>query len=268
MEEVIVLSEEQMLVEEAKELVAANENSKREFAIGDIHGAHRALRQCLDLVKFDIDKDKLIALGDYSDGWPETPYVVEELMQIKNLVALRGNHDWWTYEWMKYGIAHLGWRNQGGDKTIDSYTEFFMENPDAREIHKDFFSNLNWYYVDGNKRLFIHAGYTSDTGVAGESGTNSFIWDRTLWEDTLSMANHEQPIKTRVYSEIFIGHSTTKRWDTDEPMEAHNITNLDTGAGYDGRLTIMDVNSKEYWQSDPVKELYADTDFKGRGNYR
>jgi hypothetical protein len=44
---------------------------------------------------------------------------------------------------------------------------------------------------------------------------------------------------------------------TDKPMHAANIINLDTGAGASGRLTIMDVKSKKFWQSDPVHRLYS-----------
>jgi serine/threonine protein phosphatase 1 len=39
-------------------------------------------------------------------------------------------------------------------------------------------------------------------------------------------------------------------------MQAGNIYNLDTGAGHHGRLTIMNVITRQYWQSDPVKTLY------------
>ena len=40
-------------------------------------------------------------------------------------------------------------------------------------------------------------------------------------------------------------------------MNAANIWNLDTGAGFRGKLTIMDINTKEYWQSDNVNEIYV-----------
>ena len=38
-----------------------------------------------------------------------------------------------------------------------------------------------------------------------------------------------------------------------------NVWNLDTGAGWSGKLTIMDVNSKEYWQADLTPDLYDGT---------
>lgn len=45
-------------------------------------------------------------------------------------------------------------------------------------------------------------------------------------------------------------------------MRRCNVWNIDTGAGWSGKLTIMDIDTKEYWQSDFVKELYPDE--KGR----
>ncbi|NJN40909.1 MAG: hypothetical protein HC811_00350 [Flammeovirgaceae bacterium] len=47
----------------------------RRFVLGDIHGAYRALRQCLERASFSYDEDLLIALGDVSDGWPDVKAV-------------------------------------------------------------------------------------------------------------------------------------------------------------------------------------------------
>jgi serine/threonine protein phosphatase 1 len=33
---------------------------------------------------------------------------------------------------------------------------------------------------------------------------------------------------------------------------------MDTGAGWDGCLSIMDINSKEFFTSDPVPSLYPE----------
>jgi len=37
---------------------------------------------------------------------------------------------------------------------------------------------------------------------------------------------------------------------------------MDTGAGWSGKLTIMDIDTNEFWQSDVVKDLYPEG---GRG---
>jgi len=64
------------------------------------------------------------------------------------------------------------------------------------------------------------------------------------------------------YSEVFIGHTSTQFWKCDEPMNAANIWNLDTGGGWFGKVSIMDIDTKEFWQSDKGNELYPE--FKGR----
>ncbi len=49
------------------------------------------------------------------------------------------------------------------------------------------------------------------------------------------------------------------------PMHVCNIWNLDTGGGWYGKLTIMNLQTKEYWQSDYVQDLYPKSD--GRRDY-
>ena len=38
-------------------------------------------------------------------------------------------------------------------------------------------------------------------------------------------------------------------WNITTPMQAANIINLDTGSGKGGLLTIMNLETKEYWQA-------------------
>jgi serine/threonine protein phosphatase 1 len=70
------------------------------------------------------------------------------------------------------------------------------------------------------------------------------------------------PKRLKIFREIFIGHTPTTNYDSEIPMQAHHVWNVDTGAAFKGRLTAMDVDTKEYWQSDPVWKLYPNE--KGR----
>ncbi|MCA9398849.1 MAG: metallophosphoesterase, partial [Candidatus Omnitrophica bacterium] len=54
----------------------------RVFAIGDIHGAYKALIQCLERSGFDYQKDRLIVLGDVCDGYPQAKKCISELLKI------------------------------------------------------------------------------------------------------------------------------------------------------------------------------------------
>ena len=64
------------------------------------------------------------------------------------------------------------------------------------------------------------------------------------------------PKRLKLYDEIYIGHTPVIRFNTDKPMNKHNVWNIDTGAGFDGKITILDIDTKEYWQSDSVPSFY------------
>ncbi|MDQ3290959.1 MAG: hypothetical protein M3Q05_06675, partial [Bacteroidota bacterium] len=43
-----------------------------------------------------------------------------------------------------------------------------------------------------------------------------------------------------------------------QPLQMGNVILMDTGAAFTGCLSIMDIDSKEVRQSDPLMELYPD----------
>ena len=252
----------------------------RTFVIGDIHGAHKALKQCLERSNFNNDTDTLIQLGDVVDGWSEVYECVEELLKIKNLIAIRGNHDDWFRQFLK-DLGHPCSWLQGGEGTLKSY----CNNLDKQYVTKDrgyvtdllsidipidhinfFLNKQKPYHVDENNNLFVHGGFNRHFDIEDTiyNGEDILMWDRDLWLAALSYGTIEpedyllKP-KFRTYNkfnEIFIGHTTTLNWRTDKPMNKANVWNLDTGGGFKGKLTIMDVETKEFWQSDNVNELY------------
>ena len=122
--------------------------------------------------------------------------------------------------------------------------------------------------LDEANRLFIHAGFCSMHGPSHEHFASNCYWDRTLWETALGLDNRigEEsifyPKRLRLFQEIYIGHTPTTNYDVEEPMHAYNVWNIDTGAAFCGRLTALNIDTKEFWQSDFVQQLYPDE--KGR----
>ena len=120
------------------------------------------------------------------------------------------------------------------------------------------------YHIDSEKRLFVHAGFTSMHGVEKEHDKVSFYFDRTLWEMALTMDNRIAknskiyPNRLKHYSEIYIGHTPTINFLKDKPMNAINVWNIDTGAAFTGKLSAIDIETKEIFQSDILKVLYPD----------
>ncbi len=239
----------------------------RTFAIGDIHGGLKALIQVLNKIEVK-DEDTLIFMGDYVDGWSESAQVIQFLMELSqkiNCVFIKGNHDVWCENWLKSNDVNPTWYIHGGKETIESYVSF---SSDEKKNHLDFFENMPLYHIDNENRLFIHAGFTSMHGVEKEVFKETFYFDRTLWEMVLTKSSNINedsvlyPKRLKHYKEIYIGHTPTTNFNSDMPMHAANVWNVDTGAAFKGKLSAMNLNSKAVFQSDNLPALYPDE--KGR----
>lgn len=231
------------------------------FVIGDIHGACRALQQLIERVQ-PQHGDTFIFLGDYVDGWSQSAEVIRYLIKLDESFIcffIKGNHDAWCEQWMNTGIPDPLWLRQGGASTVQSYE---TSKPEEWAIHREFLNRLMDYYVDDENRLFIHAGFSSMHGPEKEHYETNYYWDRTLWEMALTMDKRIQkdsklyPKRLLLFKEIFIGHTPTLGYDETLPMHACNVWNMDTGAAYYGKLSAMNIDTREVWQSDEVYLLY------------
>ncbi len=233
----------------------------RKLVIGDIHSGLRALKQVLERAKVQKE-DRLIFLGDYVDAWSEAVETVDYLIDLKkthNCILIRGNHDELCKDWLTTGKDNPQWLAHGGMATKKSYQKADQQKIDA---HLEFYDSLENYFLDKDKRLYLHAGFTNLKGVEFEYFQQYFYWDRTLWE--LARAVNPQlrrgddyfPMRLTHYNEIFIGHTPLSKIGTAIPANGANVWNVDTGAAFKGPLTLMDVETKEFWQSDPVHKLY------------
>lgn len=241
---------------------------KRTFAIGDIHGGLKALLQVLNKIEV-TEEDTLIFMGDYVDGWSEAAQVVDFLINLSekiNCIFIKGNHDVWCENWLKdANDVNASWFMHGGKETMESYEGFSVLE---KEKHLQFFQNAKMYFLDDNNRLFLHAGFTSMHGIEKETYTHKFCTDRTLWEMALVMdkkiglEDALYPKRLKHYKEIFIGHTPTTNYGKNQPMNAINIWNVDTGAAFKGKVTAMDIDTKAFFQSDDLPSLYPNE--KGR----
>ncbi len=288
------------LISGGRKLIMAN----RTFVMGDPHGAHIPLQQCLERSGFDKENDLLITLGDICDGWPFVYECVEILLSIKNRIDIIGNHDEWFHKWLKSGM-HPDYWDQGGFGTARSYLraagkdEFDyhekwawsasgrrkrifhipIEFEDIPPAHREFFYNQQLYYKDAQNKLFVHGGFIRSLTLAENKERKVddlyFYWNRELWDQALSVSDGQKLKFKENLTEIFIGHTATIHWtqfkkvpgshvlipyanDDCPPMHADIIWNIDTGAGSKGKLTIMDVDTHEYWQSDKVNDIYGE----------
>ena len=248
---------------------------RNRYVVGDIHGSLRALKQVLNRSDFDNNKDQLIFLGDYVDGWSESAELVDFLINLKEgctykQIFIKGNHDTWVQKWLNTGRSDAVWLMNGGNSTGDSYvrTGFITD-----QSHKDFFSNLLDYYEDEEGRAFVHAGFRSDEGL-GYDDEHTYFWERLFWSMQMYV-NEPKFNPSRFYKEVYIGHTPTTNFvlkghypernrqlmsdrssGITVPMNRNNVWNMDTGSGWNGKLSLMNIDTKELFQSDIVSTLH------------
>ncbi|MFM1808100.1 MAG: Protein-serine/threonine phosphatase [Bacteroidota bacterium] len=231
----------------------------RTLVIGDIHSGKRGLEQALDRARIQPG-DHLIFLGDYVDAWSEAAETVNFLITLQSnqqCTFLRGNHDDLCLNYLTKAEAPVNWLLHGGQQTKDSYDG---QPKSLVDQHIAFLDSLEDYYLDtSNNRLFLHAGYTNLRGVTHEYFSKTFYWDRTLWElAQVVESSGSLPLPPRLmnYKELFIGHTPVSKTELVTPRRAANVWNIDTGAAFKGAVSILDVDTKQFWQSDRVELLY------------
>lgn len=269
---------------------------RKRWCVGDIHGNYKGLKQAFERANVDYEKDQFISLGDIADGYSEMHLVMDLLSQIHpdNLVMIIGNHDEWFKEWLNMGVHPTKWE-QGGEGSFKSYLKLIGKpdmwerkfsgyltalNPaDVPLLHQEMLRNQYSYYIDDKNNLFVHGGFNRHFDIK-EQIPYIYYWDRDLWMSALSYErmskghdklhgknNNKFKMKNE-FNRIFIGHTATTNWEikgevVTTPMKAANIWNIDTGGGFEGKITIMNIdNPEEYYQSDLATELYPED--KGR----
>jgi len=246
----------------------------RQFVIGDLHGSYRALLDVFKKVKFDYNKDKLIFLGDILDGWEQHWECVELLSRIDGFTFVIGNHDLVFKHWLLTGTHYFGWE-YGGEGVIKSYEKhlnkkfkYYIDNlgkkqssilpSDIPHNHKDFFMSAVPYYIVDDK-LFIHGSFDNNYSIK-DYDESDIVWGSQLFFKAL--AKEEITFADKEINKVFHGHVNVNDYGYAKPFISENLINMDTGCGFKGCLTIMDINTMEYWQSEPSYKLYPNV--KGR----
>lgn len=224
----------------------------RRFVIGDIHGHYNEMMDLFGKVRFDYERDLLISLGDLVDRGPDPLKVIGSLTKIRRFIHVLGNHDDWCLQYLMTGIKGEDWISQGGESTIKAYEEY----PEKKPEHLAFFRKALLYFIDNGNRLFVHGGFNPQVPFhLQKDNKDLLVWDRSL---ILTVLDNKQLNKVfGEFSEIFVGHTPTLFAGKTSPIHIGNIWMLDTGIYLSGRLTLMDIDTKEYWQSPRTKNYFS-----------
>jgi serine/threonine protein phosphatase 1 len=225
------------------------------YVVGDLHGNKDKFVEVLVKAKFNYDEDLLIVLGDIVDGHDQVYELIEELLKIKNKIMILGNHDRWFIDWLstKDNPPWI-WHSQGGRATLGSYMKNLNKSEQDLIIpvtHQELFNSMVNYCILDNM-IFVHGGFNPMIPIQNQL-QHDLIWDRELIKTAIKKdiyRNDSDRIDKKIlWKKVFVGHTSTMMYSSPEPIIRHNLVMMDTGAGWRGKVTLMNIDTDEIFQS-------------------
>ena len=207
------------------------------YAIGDIHGCFNHLINLLDLVNPDLEKNKLVFVGDYLDRGPQASKVVDFIIDLKkkhnpeNIICLMGNHERMFLDFLQ-GQEEMFFILNGGASTAVSYWGSHWERSERLlpPEHDDFFATLKLYY-ETDDYIFVHGGLRPGLPLAAQK-EEDLLWIRR--EFIVSEFNFGR--------RVIFGHTPVRT-----PLVLPNKIGIDTGAVYGNKLTCVLLPEEKFF---------------------
>jgi len=212
-----------------KRLLKKQVNENIIYAIGDIHGCFNHLINLLNLVKPDLNRHKLVFVGDYLDRGPESAKVVDFIINLKkkynpeNIICLMGNHERMFLDFLQ-GQEEEFFLLNGGASTAVSYWGNHWKSRE-RQLpagHDYFYASLKFYY-ETDDYIFVHGGLRPGLPLAAQK-EEDLLWIRS--EFILSDFDFGR--------RVIFGHTPVRT-----PLVMPNKIGIDTGAVYGNKLTCL-----------------------------
>ena len=191
--------------------------------VADIHGQYDLLMQALKRIE-EIGIRKIVFLGDYVHRGPDSPKVLQHLMNPPEgweYICLCGNHE--DMELQDFGEGGQGWGYSG---TLDIYGIDEMRKyyaPLVLEEVIDWMSRLKIYHFEGDN-VFAHA-YYNYTLAPSEQNRQECLWRRLM-----SNSSYGSPY-------LFLTHGHTPHGYPHVDI-GDNRLNLDIGGMYGKELLV------------------------------
>lgn len=211
------------------------------YAIGDIHGRDALLERLHARIVHDphrtagCPKPTVVHLGDYIDGGPRSPDVIDRVMRGSDdfeTVALLGNHEALMLECLNTDDRDIWWNwiSNGGERTLEALgIPFRTHGCDPRALEGALgVQRIGWlrslpisHVADGY--LFVHAGIVPGVPLDRQQ-KKDMLWIRSRFLD--SDTDHG----------YIVVHGHTQ---TIEPEVKSNRIGIDTGEARPKTLTAV-----------------------------
>lgn len=217
----------------------------RDFVIGDLHGCYEQLKDQMNMVSFDFDKDRLFSVGDLCDRGPASEECLS-LLRLPWFHATRGNHEDMLLSFLTkksntvtqpYDLIRNGgqWINNVSPCMRDEIQYLVEQMPIIIET-PDFF--------------VTHARMSDEPDV------HEFVWDREFYYQTEDLRQEVEyrESKTPIWQLhpyngaklTYVGHNPT----IGPPILIANHIMMDTGAVFTssgGKLTMFQPKNVVKW---------------------
>ena len=188
--------------------------SERLLVVSDIHGHRKALVTLLKRAKYNPKKDQLVLMGDYVNNGPDSfgKWKLGNSVNPRGALALAGNHE------MRWLIRI--------DKNIKRWHAFLRE--------------LSAVEVIGNY-IFAHAGIDTNKPL-----------NKQIKEYTTGHYSHSLNRQIPKNKYLVHGHVPNYRYGLkkDEIYKKKNELSIDTGAGHNKFLSLIDLTSQYQYSVD------------------
>lgn len=202
-------------------------HSARVFVVGDLHGCYDLLMAKMKEVNFDYDADVLISVGDLVDRGDKNLECLR-LLDADWFHCVMGNHERMAIDKL-YGL----WVMNGGQwyyglgMTDRAETDVLLDRAAQLPICLE----VNYR---GRKHVFCHADYPHNEYEYDKPiDPDIVLWDRTRIYDARYHGENSVITGADVF---YFGHTPVRR-----ALRVGNLCYVDTGAVYNGNLTLMEL---------------------------
>lgn len=216
------------------------------YAMSDLHGCYDKFIKMLEKIGFK-DNDSLYILGDIVDRGPDGIKIFQDIIKRKNIIALRGNHDFLAYHLLKALISgqddsiiekYRRWIFDGGLPTQEGFNKLNEAEQKKLLMYMNYMPIYEEIEVNGNKFFLSHT-------VPSKERMRDF--DKLLWQEFII---GEPEYEKEYFLDKFIvtGHTPTGFIDTKykgKIWRGNNHIAIDCGAVFGNPLGCICLDNFE-----------------------
>ena len=230
------------------------------YAMSDLHGCYGKYIKMLEKISFNSD-DTLYILGDIVDRGPDGIKIWQDIIKHKNIIVIRGNHDYLAYILLKIlskdskiGFSYFGqndeiaeryrrWILDGGSPTEEQFGKLEAAEQNKILMHMKYMSIYEEIEVTGKNFFLSHT-------VPSKNRMQDF--DSLLWQEFII----GEPEYEKIYFPdkfIVTGHTPTGFIDskyTGRIWRGNNHIAIDCGAVFDNPLGCICLDTLEEYYTD------------------